>query len=138
MADVRPKAATDRQVGPHRVRIELPDVLYVQLNGDVEREHSKVFIDAVGEFPARVYVLRDARKSGIVTRQAREFMLNNMPAAKLVAFISFGASFQGRTVITMIAKAVRLLRQNSPIVGFTNTENEARAWIDKIRADARP
>ncbi|HRI63013.1 MAG TPA: hypothetical protein PK156_02215, partial [Polyangium sp.] len=117
---------TERRAGPHRVTMELPDVLYLQLEGDVDVEHMKVFLGAVAEFPAEVHVLRDARKSRLVTASAREYMMKQMPKGKVVSFISFGAPFQARTVITMLARAIRLLNKDSPIVGFTNTEGEAR------------
>jgi len=137
MPDMRPERDKERQVGPHRVTIEWPDVLYLQLDGDVDLDHIKAFLEAVAEFPADVHILRDARRSRIVTAPAREHMLKHMPKGKAVSFISFGAPFHARTVISMLAKAIRLLRHDSPIVGFTSTEAEARAWIDKIRADRR-
>lgn len=137
MSDTRPEQGKFRYVGPHRVRIEPPDLLYLCLDGDVDLEHIKAFLEAVAEFPAEVHVLRDARKSRIVTASAREYMLKNMPTGKVVSFISHGAPFHARTVITMLAKAIRLLRHDAPVVGFTNTEAEARAWIEKIRAQLR-
>ncbi len=117
--------------------IELPDVLYLRLEGDVDIEHMKVFLEAVAEFPAEVHVLRDARKSRLVTASAREYMMKQMPKGRVVSFISFGAPFQARTVITMLARAIRLLNKDSPIVGFTSTEGEARAWIERIRMARR-
>jgi hypothetical protein len=138
MSNEHTDASVDRQIGPHRVTIELPDVLCLRLNGDVELDHVKDFYALINELPADVYVLRDDRKSRMSSPQAREFMVKNIPAGKMVALISFGASFQRRTMIRMIAKAVRLLRHATPILEFTSTEAEARAWIDKIRADARP
>lgn len=137
MPDMRPGRDKERQVGPHRVVIEPPDLLYLKLDGDVELEHIKAFLEAVAEFPAEVHILRDARKSRIVTAAAREYMLKTMPKGKVVSFISFGAPFHARTVISMLAKAIRLLRHDSPVVGFTSTEAEARAWIDKVRASRR-
>ena len=137
MSDVRLELGRNRRVGPHRLTLELPDVLYMRLDGDVNVDHMRAFLEVISEFPGQVHVLRDARKSRSVTAQAREFMLKNMPKGKAASFISFGAPFHARTVISMLAKAIRLLLHDSPIVGFTNTEMEARAWIDKIRAGGR-
>jgi hypothetical protein len=137
VSDVSLSAINNRQIGPHRVTIELPDVLYLHLAGDVEIDHMKGFIAAVVEFPADVHILRDARNSRVVTASAREYMLKVMPKGKVVSFISFGAPFHARTIITMMGKAIRLLLHDSPVVGFTNTEEEARAWINKIRNGRR-
>jgi hypothetical protein len=139
MADFHPDAAKARRAGPHKVTIEPPDLVYLHIDGNVELDHVKVFFDAINKFPAstKVHILRDARKSGIVTPDAREFVLKNYVAGKVVAFISFGAPFRVRTVITMIAKALSMLRRDSPVIGFTDTEAEARAWIDRIRCGAR-
>jgi hypothetical protein len=137
MPVMSPEPGKFLQVGPHRLMIELPDVLYLCIDGDVDVDHIKAFLQAVAQFPAEVHVLRDARKSRIVTTSARQYMLKNMPKGNVMSFISFGASFHARTMIMMIIKASRLLGHNPPIVGFTNTEAEARAWIDKIRAERR-
>ncbi len=137
MPNLPPETEEDRQVGPHRVTIEPPDVLYLRVDGDVDVEHMKVFVEIVQKFPAEVHVLRDARKSRVVTAKAREFMLKSMPRGKVASFISFGAPFHARTVIGMLAKAIRLLRHDCPVVGFTNTEAEARTWINKVRVGIR-
>lgn len=135
MADNEPALTQGRAIGPHWATKELPDVLHLRVEGDVELEHIKGFLEVVGEFPGRVHVLRDARRSRIVKPAAREYMLKHMPRGKVVSFISFGAPFHARTMITMLGKAIQLLLRESPVVGFANTEEEARAWIDKIRAD---
>lgn len=135
MADNGPVVAQDRAIGSHRATIELPDVLHLRVDGDVELDHIKGFLEVVGEFPGRVHILRDARRSRVVKPAAREYMLKHMPRGKVVSFISYGAPFHGRTMITMLGKAIQLLLRESPVVGFTNTEEDARAWIDKIRAD---
>lgn len=137
MVDFSAGKVTEYRAGPHRVRVEPPDVLYLRLDGDVDVEHMKKFIDVVLGFPGVVHILRDARKSRLVTAPAREFMMKNMPKGKVVSFISFGAPFHARTVISMLAKASRLIHHDAPIVKFVNTEVEARVCIDEIRAASR-
>lgn len=133
MPNTGPELGKERRAGPHALTIEAPDVLYMRLDGDVEVDHMRMFLEVIAEFPAEVHVLRDARKSRLVKPRAREFMLKNMPKGKVVSFISFGAPFHARTVITMLARAIRLIHRDSPIVGFTTTEKEARAWIERLR-----
>ena len=114
-------------------------MLCLQLDGDIELDHAKAIMEAVNEFPdsMKVHILRDARMSRVVKPLAREYMLKNTPMGKVASFISFGAPFHARTVISMLAKGMQLLRPDTPVVGFTNTEAEARAWIDRVRAGAR-
>ncbi|MBK9266446.1 MAG: hypothetical protein IPM54_42495 [Polyangiaceae bacterium] len=139
MVDGGSEADRQRQVGRHRLTIEPPDLIYLHIDGDVDLEHIKAFVAAIRELPSstKVYVLRDARKSGLITLRAREYVLKHVESGRVGAFISFGAPFHVRTMITMIAKAVRLLRDGSLVVGFTDTEAEARAWIDRVRAGER-
>lgn len=137
--DMRSDEGNERQIGLHSVTIEPPDLLYLRVVGDVDVEHMKAFLELLAEFPAEVHVLRDGRKSGVVSAAARQYMMKALPKDKLkvASFISFGAPFHTRTMITLITKGIRLLRNNAPIVEFTNTEAEARAYLDKIRADTR-
>jgi len=137
MPEVAAEPFRERWAGPHGVRVELPDVLFLRLDGDVDLEHMRVFLEVIAEFPGDVHVLRDARKSRVVKARAREFMMKQMPKGKVVSFISFGAPFHARTVITMLAKAIRLIHNDSPVVVFTGTEAEARVLIDEIRQRRR-
>lgn len=131
------KLGTHHRAGPHRMTVEGPDLLHLRVDGDVDVEHIKAFIELVESMPAEVHILRDARKSRIVTTRAREYMMKHMPKGKVWSFISFGAPFHAQTMITMLGRAIRLLHKNSPVVGFTKTEAEARAWIDKVRVERR-
>jgi hypothetical protein len=139
MSDMHPEWSGERRLGPHSVTIEPPDVIYLRVEGDVQVEHMKAFMELLAEFPAQVHILRDGRTSGVTTTAAREYMMKNLPKGKLsvASYISFGTPFHIRTIITLVTKAVRLLRHDALVVGFTNTEAEARAWIDRIRADLR-
>lgn len=121
-----------QRVGPHQMRIEEPDTLHIRLYGVVEREHFEIFfrtiMDAVPP-PTPLYVLRDARNGGEVTAQARRFIARQVDIARVAAIVTFGASFHGRTIITMLNKAMRLFNKNAPTVVFFDSEAEARAWI---------
>ncbi len=136
MVTLQNEAGTYRQVGPHQVRVELPDVLHIRLGGDVEREHFKVFFDTMEEQitpPTRAYVLRDARNGGLVKRDAREYISKKVDLSRVAAIVTYGASFHTRTVLMMVNKAMRLFTVKVPEIVFFDDEEQARAWIKNHR-----
>jgi hypothetical protein len=131
-----------RQIGPHRFKFEPPDIIHMALDGDVDAVHIAAVFDGVGEEVFRLanpYILRDARKGGAPTRDAREFFAKDNRIQRLAGVVSYGASFHVRVVVAMVDKALRILRPESPRIHFFATYEEARAWIeaDKIRRSRR-
>jgi len=122
-----------REVGAHRLIFEVPDTLLLQLNGTVDVDCIRAGIQAVKEARSRLYIIRDARNSGPTTQGARELLLKEMPVEKLIAVLTFGAPFHVRTVVTMLGRALRLLRPNAPPFLIFGPESEARLWIQMHR-----
>lgn len=131
-----------RAVGPHRFRIEPPDVVHVKLNGDVELEHIRVLYASVNELPdpSRAYLLRDARRVGEIKPKAREYLAKPGKKNDVAAVVNYGSSFQARVLLSMVMKAVRIFRPSAPRLVFFETESQARAWIeaDRGRRVSRP
>jgi hypothetical protein len=127
------------QVGPHQVEIELPDIMHIHLNGDVEVEHFRGFYDLIVAFPPPtiIYVLRDARRGGAVSMQARKYIARNANMDQVAAIVNYGSSFHTRTVLSMMSRAFRLINNRMPPAIFFETEVEARAWISVHRNAAR-
>jgi hypothetical protein len=125
-----------RSIGPHRVWIEPPDVLHTQIDGDIKGEHVQGLLDALAAFPRgqRIYVLRDARRGGVPSREAREQLVKDLPIDHVTAVISYGAPFQARVILTMLGHAMRVLRPSHPRFLFVDTEADARALIEADRA----
>lgn len=117
------------------MKVEQPDVLFLRLFGPVEREHFQMFHQAMREVPAstRMYLLRDARQGGFVTPDARAYISRHAVIERIEAVISFGASFQTRTVMTMMNRAMRTFHGREPEIAFAEDESSARIWIDKHR-----
>jgi len=111
--------------------VELPDILHLHLNGDVERDHFMAFYGLMNSVlsPVRMYILRDARNGGLVTPDARKYIASNLNVERVAAIVTYGASFHSRTVLTMLSKAMRILNSSVPETAFFETEAEARAWI---------
>lgn len=124
-----------RPVGPHRYRIEPPDVVHVKLDGDVELEHIRILYASVTELPdpSRAYLLRDARRVGEIKPQARAHIARSGRAKDVLAVVNYGSSFHARVLLTMVLKAVRVFRPSAPRLLFFETEEQARAWIASDR-----
>lgn len=135
MAEAQDVQRGFRRAGPHLMRIEHPDVLFLRLHGPVELEHFQMFHQAMGEIrlPTRLYLLRDARNGGFVTPDARAFISRHEVIDRIEAVISFGASFQTRTVMSMMNRAMRTFHAREPDIAFADDEIEARQWIENHR-----
>lgn len=136
MTSSQPSLLALREVGPHKVEFEPPDILHIHYFGEIVLEQFKIF-DAMAISvppPTRVYILRDARNGGLVTPEVRAYVANHVDVSRIASMVTYGSSFQTRTVSTMMAKAVQHLKPvaAAPAVFFA-TENEARSFIDVHR-----
>lgn len=144
MLTIRMPADANRTIfskaaGPHWVHVELPDIMLIQLNGDVEAEHFQVFYGALVHYPepTMVYILRDSRNGGVVSQRARKYVAENINVDRVASIVTFGSSFHARTVFTMLSKAMRLFNKRVPPATFFDTEAEARAWIAADRRNTK-
>jgi hypothetical protein len=124
-----------RVVGSHRIDLEFPDVVHIHYGGDVEPAHYLAFqefiTDLLPETP--LYFLRDARKGGFVAAETRKHIVANANESKFIAVITYGSSFQTKTVFDNMNRALRTIRGTTVPIEFFDTEAEARAWIDQHR-----
>lgn len=128
-----------RIIGKHRVRAEPPDVIHAILVGDITESDIPGLLDAVGELPAasHVFLLRDARRGGVPSRQARELIVKHPNIRRLRTVITCGAPFHETVAVSMIGRAMRFFLPNAPSFHFVPTVAEGRALIDELRAQSR-
>lgn len=125
------------EIGPHRLEIEQSGIVHVHYLGDVQLAHFKEIDAIIKQMAAQtmVYLLRDARGGGIATAEARAYSARNAHVDNLAAVVTYGASFQAKTIVTMTNTAIRSLRrENTHPALFFDTEAEARAWIEEDRS----
>lgn len=127
------------EVGRHKVFIELPDVLHIHYDGDVGLDEFKVMDDFVVTFPGPqfIYVLRDGRRGGQTSLEARTYMARHARTQRIRAIVTYGASFQGRMLVDMTRRAIQSLKQEGPELAFVESEDEARQWIMKSRQECQ-
>jgi hypothetical protein len=118
-------------VGPHFIAYEPPDIVHIHYDGPVEVAHFKAFDAVVTSIPrpTRVYILRDGRKGGFVGPETRKYIAENVDVTRVAATVTYGSSFQTKTVSAMVNLALRRLNPMTGESVFFDTETEARAWI---------
>lgn len=123
--------------GKHEHRFEPPDLYFCRVHGDVSGAEMQTQIDAIRELAARrghgIFWLSDIREMGILTPEARRAAAvasSGEMNALLRGSAVFGGSFTRRVMVTLLARAVRLLRPNqSRPLAFVETEADARAYL---------
>lgn len=140
MVDVTSTPGATQQIGPHVCWFEPPSILHLRIVGNVELPHAQVITDTVMTTAVRIgplYFLRDARRGGVITRQAREHIMREMKPNSIIATITYGASFHNALLVTMIMRALRALGKPAPLSTFVPDEAAARAWVDNHRATTK-
>lgn len=132
-----------RDVGPHRIELEFPDLVHIHYGGDVELAHFLGFNEFMEALPPLIplYLLRDARAGGLVTPETRKHIATGATPSRFVAIATYGSSFQTKTVFSNMNRAMRTMRPHEVPVEFFDTESEARARIAEHReasGDAAP
>lgn len=119
------------KIGPHRLRFEPPDVLYMYFEGSVDVAHFHEFYAlATTLIPQNpIYIVRDTHGGGLLNAKTRSAVINTVDPTRVAAIISYGSSFQLRVIVTMLLKAMRTFKRSAPQAIFVDSEEEARAWI---------
>ena len=132
---------TSQSVGPHRIELEVRDIVHIHYGGDVELTHFHGFNDVMTLFPPTtpLYLLRNARGGGVVAPETRNYIATKLVQSRFIAIATYGASFQSKTVFSNMNRATRITRPESGIpVVFFDTEEEARDWLHEYRAALDP
>jgi len=123
--------------GKHQHRFEPPDLYFIRMHGDVSADDMLAQIDALGALSKcsehGIYWLCDVRNMGALTQEARRAAAGAGKGelrSVLRGSAVFGAAFSTRVMVTLLARAVRLLNPSKlrPLA-FVETEAEARAFL---------
>lgn len=122
-------------VGPHRIDVEFPDVVHIHYDGEVRLAHFVAFDEIIkASLPPSIplYLLRDARNGGFVAAETRKHIVTK-PKESFQAVLTYGASFQSKTVFENMNRAIRVMKPAAVQIEFFSTEAEAREWLAKHR-----
>jgi hypothetical protein len=123
--------AYDLEIGPHRFGFSPPSTVRLLFAGDIEEEHARRVIDAIrrttSERPFAILLETPGLKS--VTPSARKAFADGFKAMPLVGAAFVGASIRTRAIATFVITAINVFRDTKMTVVFSETEDDARAWI---------
>lgn len=123
--------------GAHKLRLDPPDVIFMDLIGDVTEANIKdflVLVDQLGGGVGPVILIQDLTKVGTFTSGARKAIADDPRSEQIRSVICMGASFQTRVIITMIEKAGRLLNRKLATTCFASDEADLRRILALERA----
>ncbi|MCK6587896.1 MAG: STAS/SEC14 domain-containing protein [Polyangiaceae bacterium] len=125
----------ERRYGEHTICLEAPDLLVVTLCGGVSQAEIEQIIWAREELTAgldHVLVLcRLGHFTGISMAASR--VLSGSPDPRPQAIVFVNASFRQRVIAEMALRAARFFSGPLGRHSFTDSEEEARAWLNDAR-----
>ena len=127
------------QIGRHVTGFEAPDVLYMKLVGDVSDEEVKEINKthlAYAEKYKDLFYLIDLSELDNLAPQVRKQASEVVRVLPLRGTAIYGAPLKARVLAKLMLTASNLFRPGKNVnpVEFWDNEAEARAWIEKRRA----
>ena len=106
--------------------------------GDMTESDVREIIDLMGTIDhPLVFVIVDARRAGGFPPQGRQSASQSPHLHRAACVAYLGASVTTRVFVRMLTGAFRLLKRSLQPVYFVDTEEEARAYIQKRRREVR-
>jgi hypothetical protein len=127
----------DTHIGPHWTSFESPDIIRMQLVGEVSLEEAKAINARHKEFVAELshfFYLIDLSKLSSIPAAVRKEAAGTLKELPLHGTAIYGAPLSARVVAKLLLTAVNLVRSDrkNPVQFFEN-EGEARLWLRERR-----
>lgn len=123
------------QIGPH-VTLITNDVMHNTLRGDLILADLQELLQIVERVRAQrgmIFLLTDTRQLGTIEPAARQYGVKWARTHTVEGSAIYGAGLMARALITLIERAITLVRAHHAPTVFFATEAQARAWIDAQR-----
>ncbi|MEZ4314570.1 MAG: STAS/SEC14 domain-containing protein, partial [Polyangiaceae bacterium] len=121
----------EKRIGNHLVRFTEPNLFHIEFMGDVSASELSELGDFFREAKDKVYLLVDASRIGSMSAEAK--LVKKIPISAGSAV--YGAGSKARLALSILNKVYMLVNLGKEIpLSFFETEPEARAWLDGIRA----
>lgn len=132
----------EREVGPHTIRFEPPDVCFTTLVGDVSDEQIAALlavVEALFRGRPEAHAIADISRMGPASEGAKRLLRGLQLSSRLVLI---GASFQLKMTTRLLDRASSLLGRvgvPAPVTfHFVDTPAEARKLVQSWRRASRP
>lgn len=127
-----------RKIGSHSTGMELPDIVHLKLVGEVNleecREINQAHIDYAKELPHFYYMI-DLGELDNIPAAVRKEASETVKTLPLRGTVIYQTPLRARVIAKLLLTAANLFKggagQNP--VDFVDTEQEARAWIERRR-----
>ena len=134
------QTARSQMIGSHEVSLEGTDLLHVRCIGEMSArdvEQITAWAQARISQLAGSYMIVDLRKSAGMAKEARRRVADWLRDHHLAAVVNYGASTVSRAFSNLAIRALRALHGYDVENVFVESEDEARAWIARHRAQPR-
>ena len=127
-------------IGSHRTGYEDPDILYMKLVGEVTNEEvraiNRVHLE-YGQERGRLFYLIDLSELDNLPAQVRREASETVKILPLRGTAIFGAPLKAKVLAKLLMTAVNMFKggRNQNPVEFTDTEQEARVWLERRRRE---
>jgi hypothetical protein len=118
-------------IAPHRIRVE-DDVIFFSIHGDITESHMRALIErgnTIAERSGQYWLIADVRELTTVQPDARRLAATNPRRDLFRGAAITGGSPVVRTLILLIARAMRLLGSTHIEIVFVATEAEGQRWV---------
>lgn len=129
-----------QQVGKQTTVFEEPDILYMKLVGEVEtaevREINRLHLE-FGQNRSHMFYLIDLSDLDNLPSQVRKEASETVRSLPLRGTAIYGAPLKAKVLAKLLMTAVNMFKggKNQNPVEFTDTEAEARVWLDRRRRE---
>lgn len=126
------------QIGKHVTGFEEPDILFMKLIGEVSDEEVKAINQThldYGQKAKHLFYLIDLSELDNLSPGVRKQASEVVRVLPLRGTAIYGAPLRARVLAKLMLTASNMFRggKNTNPVEFVNSEEEARAWIEKRR-----
>jgi hypothetical protein len=132
------EASSEGLIGKHINRFEPPDIFYMKLAGDLSeeegREINRMHWD-IGKNVDGLFFLVDIAELESVTPTTRKEAVEIQKKMAIAGAVVLKAPLKARIFAKLILTATNMFRTEKMPVMFVDTMDEARAWIEKRRAE---
>jgi len=128
------------KIGNHATHFEEPDILSMKLVGEVGpeevREINRMHLE-FGRNRDHMFYLIDLSELDNLSSQVRKEASETVRSLPLRGTVIFGAPLRAKVLAKLLMTAVNMFKggKNANPVEFTDTEAEARAWLDRRRRE---
>lgn len=115
-------------------------MVHLRFAGDVSRDHIVEIVRPVEQVLERdgaVLTLNDVRGIGHISPEARRYAAHWMRGHRFDGTAMYRANLFTRTVVTLLLRAINLLRPMPLESIFCATEQEAQDWLEERRQQLR-